>query len=119
MRATCLQLFRTILLMGTLTVLSGCSVAFNFGTPPRIDQLKLLRPGISNSTEIRRILGEPRGNGETYLSIGHRTIWFYDSGQVDRDRTQIRYLLVFLDGETYDGYLWFDLENEYDEADAS
>lgn len=101
--------------------LSGCAPSFTFGTPAKVDQLHQLRRGASSSADIRKVLGEPRGKGEVRLPIGHRTLWLYDSGELDGSqlRTRIRYLILFLEGETYDGYLWFDIDTKYEERHAS
>ncbi len=101
-----------------LISLAGC-VSFTFGTPPRVDQLHQLRRGASTSSDVRSILGEPRGKGETRLPAVHRTLWLYDSGEADGLRTRIRYLIIFFDGESYDGYLWFDINTKYEQTHAS
>jgi len=110
------------LLTGVLLLsLVGCAPSFTFGTRPKTDQLHQLRRGASTSSDVRSILGEPRGKGETRLPAGHRTLWLYDSGEFDGSslRTRIRYLIIFLDGETYDGYLWFDIDTKYEERHGS
>jgi hypothetical protein len=108
------------LLTGVLLIsLAGCGPSFTFGTPPKVDQLHQLRRGASTSSDVRSILGEPRGKGETRLPVGHRTLWLYDSGELDGLRTRIRYLIIFLDGETYDGYLWFDINSNFEQPHAS
>jgi len=107
------------LLAGAMaTLFSGCAPSFTFGTPAKVDHLHRLRRGASTLSDVRSILGEPRGRGETRLPAGHRSLWLYDSGEFDGSnlRTRIRYLIIFLDGETYDGYLWFDIDTKYGES---
>lgn len=114
--------FRAGLLAAALvTLLGGCAPSFTFGIPPKTDQLHQLRRGASTSFDIRRILGEPRGKGGTRLPMGYRTLWFYDSGQFDggSQRQRFRFLIIFLDGETYDGYLWFDIDTKFEKRHAS
>lgn len=97
--------------------LGGCAgPSFTFGIPPKVEGLERLRPGVSTLADIVGVLGEPRGKGQTLMPVGRSTVWFYDYGEVERGRTRIKSLLVFLvqdwyDGELrYDGYLWFDAE---------
>jgi hypothetical protein len=108
------------LLAGMLVgLLGGCSTSFTFGTPPKIDQLHQLRRGTSTSSHVRSTLGEPRGKGQAHLAVGRRTIWFYESGQAESRDVRVRWLLVFLDGDAYDGYLWFDADTKYGERHDS
>ena len=109
---------RTGLLLMLLTfLLGGCAPSFSFGNTPRINRLSELRRGVSTASDVRRVLGEPRGKGATHIPVGMRALWLYDSGSFDGNsrRNQLRFLLVFMDGETYDGYLWFDIDTKFEE----
>jgi hypothetical protein len=114
-------LVRDLFVVGLVTapfvvLLGGCaSISFDFGTPPKIEHLRQLRRGASSISEVRSLLGSPRGKGAVRIPVGYRTLWLYDSGRFDPNRSRIRYLLVFIDGETYDGYLWFDVDTKYEE----
>ena len=106
-----------VLLLALTTLVGGCAPSFSFGIPPKIQQLHQLQRGSSSLADVRRLLGEPRGSGATHLPAGMRTLWLYESGKFEGSsrRTQLRYLLVFLNGETYDGYLWFDIDTQFEE----
>ena len=117
-------LVRQLFVLGLLTVLfviplGGCTISFDFGTPPKIAQLRQLRRGASSISEVRSLLGEPRGKGATRLPVGYRKLWLYDAGRFDPNRSRIRYLVVFLDGDTYDGYFWFDVDTKYEERNET
>lgn len=106
---------RVLMYMIVLPV-AGCSIAFDFGTPAKVVQLDNLRRGASSVADVRRLLGEPRGKGAVRLPVGYRKLLLYDSGRFDQNRSHVRYLVVFLDGETYDGYYWFDVDTKYEES---
>jgi hypothetical protein len=104
-----------LLAAALVALLCGCAPSFTFGTSPNTDQLRQLQRGTSTSSDVRSILGEPRGKGETRIPIGYRTLWLYDAGEIDGSgpRSRILYLIVFFDGETYDGFLWFNIDTKY------
>ena len=106
-----------VLLLALTALCGGCAPSFSFGIPPKVTQLHQLRRGSSSAADIRRVLGEPRGRGATHIPVGMRTLWLYESGNFEGSsrRTQLRYLIVFLDGETYDGYLWFDIDTQFED----
>ncbi len=88
--------------------LAGCSAAFSVGAAKRATQLSQLAVGTSTDAEVVRALGEPRGRGVARLAgvEGARTIWFYDAYSGDSSRVDMNFLIVFLEGSRYDGYLW-------------
>jgi hypothetical protein len=108
----------SLVLAGTLTpTLAGCSTSLKYGVWPRIEDLAKLQRRVSTPGDVRRILGEPRGQGEARLSIGHATIWFYDYGESASGRTRVKYLMVFLRSGAYDGHLWLDMETNLKERE--
>ena len=109
----------SLVLAGALTpTLAGCSTSFKFGVWPRIEDLAKLQRGVSTTEDVRRTLGEPRGQGEARLSFGHATIWFYDYGEADWSASRaMKYLMVFLRDGAYDGYLWLDMETRLKEGE--
>jgi hypothetical protein len=63
-------------------------------------------------------LGEPRGKGAAHLSpeLPLRNVWYYEyvkgSGAMTMTgempmTVDLKMLIVFLQGDVYDGYLWF------------
>lgn len=101
----------SFVLAATLMVgLAGCSTSIAFGAQPRLEDLAKLQRGVSTDEDVRRTLGKPRGNGAARLSIGYASIWLYDYLEMESDRARIKYLLVFMRQDAYDGYLWLDTE---------
>jgi hypothetical protein len=54
-------------------------------------------------------LGEPRGRGIVRYTpeVAPRKIWFYEYVETDGKAVKIKFLIVFLAKEIYDGHLWF------------
>jgi hypothetical protein len=104
--------FRSGLLLICLLVvalLSGCATTVKYGKPVNIERLRDLKQGVSTRAEVVVAAGEPRGRGAARLSpaIDRRDIMFYEYVESDGTRVRMKLLLVFLDGERYDGHLWF------------
>jgi len=108
---------RVALLVGALAV-AGCGgpVRFEMGhayDPGLIEQS--LKIGVSTRADVKRVLGEPYGEGRALMPFheSDRTVWtyYFDQGSLDpsswKIQDQRRYLFVFLDGERFDGYMWF------------
>ena len=91
-----------------LTTMSGCFTA-KFGSPPRVDELRILKPGESTPADVRDVLGEPRGQGiirfSAYPEAGR--MWYYEYGEVRGTTVHLKMLCVLFDEETYVGHLWF------------
>jgi hypothetical protein len=102
-------------LISLVLTLAGCSTSFTFGVQPRIEDLAKLQRGVSTAEDVRRTLGEPRGKGAVRLSIGSAAIWLYDYGEGESGASRIKYLMVFMRQDAYDGYLWFDTESRWKE----
>jgi len=93
-----------------LIALSGCVPAMKFGSPPKTQQLAGLKLGVSTKSEVLAALGEPRGRGvsrETPDQKDRRDILFYEYITVDSPNIGTNILLVMMNGDLYDGYLWF------------
>jgi len=106
---------RLALVLGTLavTALTGC-ISIRYGTPPHLDHLASLRPGVSTSTDVLLALGEPRGRGVARFSSKYapRDIWFYEYAKATStvfigSDIGLTILLVFVEADRYEGYLWF------------
>lgn len=113
------QRYRLLVRVGLLLlcfVLSGC-MSMQIGSPPRIEGLKTLEAGVSNKKDILMTLGEPRGYGETRFmpNTDPRKIWFYEYVASNGRKVGVKFLLVFLYNELYEGHLWFS-ESQFLEA---
>ena len=88
----------------------GCATSIQLGQTPRTDRLAELKPGASNTQEIRRVLGEPAGRGAGRLpNFPLQDIWMYESAKTDGKDTHMHMLLVFVgrDSGIYEGHIWF------------
>ncbi len=77
-----------------------------------------LQRGVSSAADVKEALGEPTGSGEFLLYTELRTIWFYEENKVDATGQKLRIqqdvLLVFFEGDRFDGFLWFsDAQKEW------
>jgi hypothetical protein len=94
----------------------GCvSGRLHMGRTVAVEKLEGgLTIGKSTADDVRRVLGEPDGRGEALLPIlaGPRTVWSYYYEFSDLSGLEVEHwgrtlLWIYLDGEVYDGYLWF------------
>jgi hypothetical protein len=87
----------------------GCATTIKYGSPPKVKELSKLTVGASTRSDVLAILGKPRGHGVGHYSAdtSPREIWFYEYMESDGARTDLKFLLVFLDTDRYDGHLWF------------
>lgn len=94
-----------------LVLTIGCSLPLiSDGRPAPTNKLESLETGVSTQIDVRAALGEPRGNGmvrHTGDRATQRSIWYYEYVRLKDDQIGLKILLVFLDGDTYDGHLWF------------
>lgn len=97
-------------------LLSACSTTMKYGTPPKIDRLTSLKAGVSTRADVLMVLGEPRGRGATRFSqiasqkygvADYHDIWFYEFVQSDGQKVDLKFLLVFVDQQRYNGHFWF------------
>jgi hypothetical protein len=92
-----------------LAALSACSTAIHFGTPPPIDKLGALHPGVSTTADITAALGTPQGRGGVLMPGNPaENLWVYESQDAEGVSTHVRLLLVIVDPATgrYLGHLW-------------
>lgn len=101
-------LFCIAWLIPTLFLLA-CATSLKYGSPPKVNQLSTLTPGISTKSDVLSVFGKPRGYGAGHYSAetAPREIWFYDYMETDGSRTDLKFLLVFFETDRYDGHLWF------------
>ena len=100
---------KKILALMCLLTLVACATSIKFGSPPKVDQLTTLTPGISSVDDIRRTLGEPRGYGMARLTVYPlpANIWVYEYSEAVGNRMNLKFLIVFIRENLYDGHLWF------------
>jgi len=104
------------LLVG-IAALAGCGTV-QFETGRKFDPSSLersLKTGVSTQTDLKTVLGKPYGKGRALMPFhpSDRTVWtyYYEQGSVDVGSGNLTdqrlYLFVFIDGDRYDGYMWF------------
>ena len=95
-----------LLLIGCI---AGCAGSIRWGAAPRVDRLDGLKPGTSTTADVLLALGEPRGRGATRFSpdLPPRSTWFYELVESDGKNVKLKILVVFIDGQRYDGHFWF------------
>ena len=99
-----------------VSMLSACMPTVRFGVQPKVDKLGTLKVGISSRADVLMALGEPRGRGAARFSDAasakhgvepYHTIWFYEYAETDGYNVQLKFLLVFVDQDHYNGHFWF------------
>ena len=103
-----------------LSQLAGCmSVSVRAGRKPDVHVLEQsLKVGESNKAEVLRALGEPFGTGRGTFGAEwapHDILTYYYETSTMKDSRRV-FLWVFLDGDRYDGYMWY---SSLEEATAS
>lgn len=97
-------------------MLSACTPTIKFGVQPKIEKLSSLRVGVSSRADILIALGEPRGKGAARFSDAaslkygiepYHDIWFYEYVESDGENVQLKFLLVFVNRDHYNGHFWF------------
>ncbi|MGZ5055882.1 MAG: hypothetical protein ACXWAT_13210 [Methylobacter sp.] len=103
----------TLLITGFL---SACAPTVKYGVPPKVDRLGNLKVGSSSRADILMTLGEPRGRGATRFSnsaslkygfADYHDIWFYEYLESDGKKVDLKFLIVFIDQDHYNGHFWF------------
>jgi len=108
-RRTLLRLAAVAAAGCAIAATAGCATTMAFGSVPRIDRLQALKAGASTSSEITRVLGEPRGRGHSKFQADFpaANVWFYEYMQSDGQKAQVKMLLVFVHEDVYVGHMWF------------
>lgn len=94
-------------------LLTGCvSISMRSGQPLKsAGWQEALQVGTSTREDVIDVLGEPVGQGRALLPVDTgdeaRTVWTYYYEEATMQDARRLFLFVFLDGERYDGYLWF------------
>jgi hypothetical protein len=92
-----------------LAALQGCATRMEIGAPPRLERLAQLTPQLSSRNDVLLALGEPRGYGAARLdrAQARKQVWLYEHTVSAGADIHLTMLLVFFDGDAYDGYMWF------------
>jgi hypothetical protein len=99
--------------IGCAALVTGCaSIVVRGGRPLQTaGWQEALHVGTSTREEVMRVLGEPIGQGRALLPVDvgedPRTVWTYYYEEATMEDARRLFLFVFLNGERYDGYLWF------------
>jgi hypothetical protein len=92
-------------------MLAGCaSGPLVIGTPPQVERLAQLKPGISTAQDVSAALGEPQGRGASQQTITPlQDTWVYASTEMQGQNVRSRVLMVFINKptSTYEGHMWF------------
>ena len=101
---------RLVVVLLVCGYVAGCvelkvRVGSNFDTAT----LNQLRLGESTSDDVLALLGQPYGEGRSYLPFQqeHLDMWsyYYEIGTLSDDRRT--FLFVYFDDGIYDGHMWF------------
>jgi hypothetical protein len=106
------RLFGCSMLGAALLLLDACgATSFHAGTPPPIERLAALKPGVSTRAEVTATLGIPQGHGNALSSSRPEVqdLLVYQYVETDGQQVHGRNLLVFVDKASwlYQGYMWF------------
>src|SRR5215472_3106820 len=61
-------LLRCSLLGAALLLLGACAASFHAGSPPPVERLAALKPGVSTRADVTATLGTPQGQGNALAS---------------------------------------------------
>jgi hypothetical protein len=104
-------LFRCAMLGVALILLDACATSFHAGSPPPVERLASLKPGVSTRAQVTATLGTPQGQGNALSSSRPEVqdLLVYQYVETDGQQVRTRNLLVFVDKQSglYQGYMWF------------
>lgn len=105
------SVMRSLVMCFVLGLVAGCGTppTIDFGRPAPVDGFAKLQPGLSTSSDVRALLGPPAGDGAS-RHMGQekiRTLWFYEYGRIKDDKIALKIILVFFNGDIYEGHMWF------------
>ena len=99
----------TCVLFAVLWLLTGC-VNNEIGRKPDLNALEQsLQIGESTRNDVRRMLGEPFGTGQSiYPGDGQvRETWIYYDARASMKESHRLVLFVYFDHEKFGGYMWW------------
>jgi hypothetical protein len=96
-------------------LLTSCATSFHAGSPPPVERLALLKPGISTRQDVATVLGAPQGRGNAGLTAPRsevQDVLVYQYVETDGQQVRTRNLLVFVDKQSglYQGYMWTSIQ---------
>ena len=104
-------LLRCSILGAALLLLDACATSFHAGSPPPVERLVALKPGVSTRADVTATLGTPQGQGNALSSSRPEVqdLLVYQYVETDGQQVRTRNLLVFVDklSGSYQGYMWF------------
>jgi len=99
-----------------LVLIAGCAPTITLGSMPKIASIPDLIPGVTTSSEVQSILGEPTAKGSSLWSIAPMTpvkLWEYEFTKTDGVKSDLTIVMIFFRDDRFEGYLWFSAEQEY------
>ena len=76
----------------------------------KLDRLETdLKRGVSKKPDVLFLLGEPDGSGGALFptaSSSHE-VWYYEATRVSLKGLSQKILLIYFNGDLFDGYQWF------------
>jgi hypothetical protein len=120
------QIWRSTLLV-TFTLIIAAALptraadTFGGGAFTKLPSLESdLKRGTSKMTDVRRVLGTPKGYGQAFFPMAHlqRQVWYYEDIELNQSdvksegngvfsvSVRFQMLQVYFDGDVYDGYMW-------------
>ena len=104
-------LLRRAILGVALMVLDACATSFHAGSPPPVERLAALKPGVSTRADVAATLGSAQGQGNALSSSRPEVqdLLVYQYIETDGQQVRTRNLLVFVEKQSglYQGYMWF------------
>jgi hypothetical protein len=102
------RLARAALVAWGCMLLGGC-LTVEFGHPVAYRALDGMVPGETTHAEILLALGEPRGAGAFRVAQYERPrdALYYEYIKASGSRTQVEILIVLMQDQRFDGYMWF------------
>jgi len=102
------RLALAILVAWHLVLLGGC-LSIEFGHPVAYRALDGMVPGETTHADILLALGEPRGTGAFRVAQYEqpRDALYYEYIKASGSRTQVEILIVLMQEQRFDGYMWF------------
>jgi hypothetical protein len=109
----------TALTVLMLAASAACTPSASVGRMPSVTPLTTdLVLGVSTRDDVRHALGDPSGEGgySFIMDFRPRDVWFFHELKVTDMKAvhdtvvmnmRQRILLVFFDGDRYDGYMWY------------
>jgi hypothetical protein len=103
-------------------LLTSCATVVEFGRKPDVNALEQsLQISESTRDDVRRVLGEPFGNGQSLYPWDDqpRETWIYYYDQATTKESHRLVLFVYFYQEKFGGYMWWSSLPEESQAKAT